>query len=66
VPRPVVLPGRVPRVSRWMALAVRFEKPDPTGTRPDPATRPATDRHRPRLAKATADVGKTIQNLGWL
>jgi hypothetical protein len=25
-PRPVVPPGRVPRVSRWMALAIRFEK----------------------------------------
>ena len=25
-PRPVVPPGRVPRVSRWMALALRFEK----------------------------------------
>jgi hypothetical protein len=24
-PRPVVPPGRVPRVSRWMALALRFE-----------------------------------------
>jgi hypothetical protein len=26
VPRPVVPPGRVPRVSRWMALAHRFEQ----------------------------------------
>jgi hypothetical protein len=26
VPRPVVPPGRVPRVSRWMALALRFEQ----------------------------------------
>jgi hypothetical protein len=26
VPRPVVPPGRVPRVSRWMALAIRFEQ----------------------------------------
>jgi hypothetical protein len=25
-PRPVVSPGRVPRVSRWMALALHFEK----------------------------------------
>jgi hypothetical protein len=25
-PRPMVPPGRVPRVSRWMALALRFEK----------------------------------------
>ena len=25
-PRPEVPPGRVPRVSRWMALALRFEK----------------------------------------
>ena len=25
-PRPVVPPGRVPRVSRWMALALRFEQ----------------------------------------
>lgn len=25
-PRPVVPPGRVPRVSRWMALALRFER----------------------------------------
>jgi hypothetical protein len=25
-PRPVVPPGRVPRVSRWMALAIRFER----------------------------------------
>jgi hypothetical protein len=25
-PRPVVPPGRVPRVARWMALAIRFEK----------------------------------------
>ena len=25
-PRPVVLPGRIPRVSRWMALAIRFER----------------------------------------
>ena len=25
-PRPVVPPGRVPRVSRWMALAIRFEQ----------------------------------------
>jgi hypothetical protein len=25
-PRPVVLPGRVPRVARWMALAIRFEQ----------------------------------------
>src|SRR5262245_55461325 len=24
-PRPLVPPGRVPRVSRWMALAIRFE-----------------------------------------
>jgi hypothetical protein len=26
VPRPVVPPGRVPRVARWMALAIRFEQ----------------------------------------
>src|SRR5262249_15517974 len=26
VPRPLVPPGRVPRVSRWMALALRFER----------------------------------------
>jgi hypothetical protein len=26
VPRPVVPPGRVPRVARWMALALRFER----------------------------------------
>jgi hypothetical protein len=26
VPRPRVQPGRVPRVSRWMALAIRFEQ----------------------------------------
>jgi hypothetical protein len=26
VPRPVVPPGRTPRVSRWMALALRFEQ----------------------------------------
>jgi hypothetical protein len=26
LPRPVVPPGRVPRVSRWMALALRFEQ----------------------------------------
>ena len=25
-PRPVVPPGRTPRVSRWMALAIRFEQ----------------------------------------
>ncbi len=25
-PRPVVPPGRVPRVARWMALAIRFEQ----------------------------------------
>ena len=25
-PRPVVPPGRIPRVSRWMALALRFEQ----------------------------------------
>jgi hypothetical protein len=25
-PRPLVPPGRVPRVSRWMALALRFER----------------------------------------
>ncbi len=25
-PRPVVPPGRIPRVSRWMALAIRFEQ----------------------------------------
>jgi hypothetical protein len=25
-PRPVVPPGRVPRVARWMALALRFER----------------------------------------
>jgi hypothetical protein len=26
VPRPVVPPGRVPRVARWMALVIRFEQ----------------------------------------
>ena len=26
VPRPVVPAGRVPRVARWMALAIRFER----------------------------------------
>jgi hypothetical protein len=26
VPRPVVPPGRIPKVSRWMALAIRFEQ----------------------------------------
>lgn len=26
VPRPVLPPGRVPRVTRWMALALRFEQ----------------------------------------
>jgi hypothetical protein len=25
-PRPVVPPGRMPRVARWMALAIRFER----------------------------------------
>jgi hypothetical protein len=25
-PRPLVPPGRVPRVARWMALAIRFEQ----------------------------------------
>ena len=31
VPRPVVPPGRTPRVSRWMALAIRFEQLLQTG-----------------------------------